>query len=47
MVTAGGVTLSESIAVEAVAPNANVPHQRLWVKYYGDGCRDVLAENLE
>ena len=42
-----GATRSDWIAVEVLSPNTNVPHQRLWVKYYADGCRDVVAENMK
>lgn len=47
VVLRGGGSLSDSVAVEIVAPNADISHQRLWVKYYGDGCRDDVAENME
>ena len=42
-----GATRSDWIAVEVHSPNTNVPHQGLWVKYYADGCRDVVAENMK
>ena len=46
IVPLAAAALSDSIAVEVVGPDAKAPHQRLWVKYFADGCRDVLPENV-
>jgi len=42
-----GSTLSDAIAVEVVAPGTVIPPQRLRVRYFADGCRDVLVEDIK
>ncbi len=44
-IVSGKGNLSESFAVEVWTPKVRDAYQRLWVRYWADGCQDLLVED--